>query len=81
MLEKFDFLSVNQTAAQIKLTEAWKASRDDQYPIKMRKERPEGEESSTRSTRPVMRREMDEGGRTKIAQDSLTRDFCTSLFG
>ena len=32
MLEKFDLLSVNQTAAQIKLMEAWKASREAELP-------------------------------------------------
>ncbi len=31
-----NMLSVNQIAAQIKLTEMWKASNDPQYPIKMR---------------------------------------------
>ncbi len=29
-------LSVNQIAAQIKLTEMWKAFNDPQYPIKMK---------------------------------------------
>ena len=33
MLDKFDMLSVNQTAAQIKLTEAWKAMNDKEYPV------------------------------------------------
>ena len=32
-------LSVNQTAAQIKLTEAWKASRGEGYPVKIRRDR------------------------------------------
>ena len=36
MLDKFDMLLINQTSAQIKLTEAWKASRDADYPIEMR---------------------------------------------
>ena len=31
MLDRVDMLSVNQTAAQIKLTEAWKASKDIEY--------------------------------------------------
>ena len=34
MLDKFDLLSVNQTAAQIKLQEAWKASRDTKFNAK-----------------------------------------------
>ena len=37
MLERFDFLSINQTSAQIKLIKAWKASRDLNYPINMTK--------------------------------------------
>ena len=62
------------SAAQIKLTETWKASNDDQYPVKMRKERRTDEEASMRSVRTGTRREMEEGGRLKIAQDSFTRD-------
>ena len=38
MLERFDMLSVNQLAAQIKLTEAWKAMNDKEYPVKLRRE-------------------------------------------
>ena len=36
MLTKFDLLSINQTSPQIKLTEARKARRDKNYPIKMK---------------------------------------------
>ena len=36
MLNKFEILSMNQTLAQIKLTEAWKASRNTNYPINMK---------------------------------------------
>ena len=38
LLESQQLLSVNQLAAQIKLTEAWKATQDPDYPIKMLKE-------------------------------------------
>jgi hypothetical protein len=42
LLDNQNMLSVNQIAAQIKLTEMWKASNDPQYPIKMKtKERQE----------------------------------------
>ncbi len=34
LLEEQNMLSVNQMAAQIKLTEMWKASNDPQYPKK-----------------------------------------------
>ena len=39
MLTKFELLLINQTSAQIKLTEAWKASRDTNYLIKMKNTR------------------------------------------
>ncbi len=35
LLDNQNMLSVNQIAAQIKLTEMWKASNDPQYPLKM----------------------------------------------
>ena len=35
MLAKQELLSANQTFAQIKLTEAQKASREEEYPVKM----------------------------------------------
>ncbi len=42
LLDNQNMLSDNQVAAQIKLTEMWKASNDPQYPIKMKtKERQE----------------------------------------
>ena len=34
MFKQYDMLSVNQVAAQIKLTEIWKATHDNEYPIK-----------------------------------------------
>jgi len=36
LLEEQNMLSVNQMAAQIKLTEMWKATNGPQYPIKMK---------------------------------------------
>jgi hypothetical protein len=36
LLNNQNMLSVNQIAAQIKLTEMWKAFNDPQYPIKMK---------------------------------------------
>lgn len=35
MLEKFNMLSVNQTAASIKILEAWKSENISDYPIKL----------------------------------------------
>ena len=74
MLDKFDLLSINQISAQIELIEAWKASRDEDYPIEMRNKRePLGEETS-RQLRPSTRKEMREGGKTILAEQSFTRD-------
>ena len=73
MLIKQEMLSVNQTAAQIKLTEAWKASKEEDYPVKMRREReiPEVETRHLRSSSTVV---MMEGGKNNIARASFTRD-------
>ena len=38
MLEKFNMLSINPTMAEIKLLEAWKANRDEDYPIRLGRE-------------------------------------------
>ena len=66
MLEKFDMLSVNQTLAQVKLLEAWKANKDENYPIHMKKkERTEKEEPSRNTKTSRKEEEMIEGGRTK----------------
>ena len=75
MLEKFDMLSINQTIAQIKIMEAWKANKDENYPVHMkRRERMEGEEPA-RNTRASRRgEEMPEGGKTKQAEESFVRD-------
>ena len=34
MLEKFNMLSINQTIAEIKVLEAWKANKDKNYPVR-----------------------------------------------
>ena len=73
MLEKFDMLSVNQTAAQIKLTEAWKASQDPDYPVRLMENR-KTENGENREVRTNTRREMQEGGRLKIIRESFCRD-------
>ena len=75
MLEKFDMLSINQTLAQIKLLEAWKANKDGNYPIHMKKrERTEGDEPA-RNTRVSGRGEkMTEGGKTIQAKNGFVRD-------
>ena len=66
-------LSVNQTAAQIKLTEAWKASQDPDYPVRLMENR-KTENGENREVRTNTRREMQEGGRLKIIRESFCRD-------
>ena len=74
MLERFDLLSINQTSAQIKLLEAWKASRNPNYPINLTKTRLPEEEQMTINVRLSTRREMREGRKTKQSNSSFTRD-------
>jgi hypothetical protein len=58
-------LSVNQIAAQIKLTEMWIASNDPQYPIKMKtRERQE----NAIETRSITQRDLTEVGRSTKAK-------------
>ena len=73
LLESQQLLSVNQLAAQIKLTEAWKATHDPEYPIKMVKDT-NPEDNYTRVLRPSSVRTMEEGGKTQSAQTSFVRD-------
>ena len=74
MLLKFDFLSVNQTSAQIKLQEAWKASRDPNFPINFGSGGVQGERETEREVGTTTRRRMKEGGKNKIAEESFVRD-------
>ena len=73
MLARFDILSVNQLAAQIKLTEAWKAMKDEEYPVKLRREKKE-ETENNRGLKAGKYRDMEEGGKYKTTQASFVRD-------
>ena len=58
MLERVDVLSINQTTALIKLLEAWKANKHQDYPVCLKKGRKiEGEEPA-RSMCAYKREEM-----------------------
>ncbi len=71
LLDNQNMLSVNQIAAQIKLTEVWKASNDPQYPIKMKtRERQE----NAIETRIVTRGDLTEVGRSTRAKKSFICD-------
>ena len=74
MLDKFDLLSINQTSAQIKLTEAWKASKDINYPIEMKPRREPPGDGTPRQMRATTQKEIREGGKTILAEKSFTRD-------
>ena len=74
MLEKFGMLSINQTMAQIKLTEAWKANKDNNYPIKLRWTREIAEKTEQLNTRQTTRQTLREGGKTTQAEKSFARD-------
>jgi len=71
LLEEQNMLSVNQMAAQIKLTEMWKASNDPQYPIKMKIRENQEEGMGTRSVTPG---DLTERGGLAQAKKSFTID-------
>jgi hypothetical protein len=71
LLDNQNMLSVNQIAAQIKLTEMWKASNDPQYPIKMKTR--ERQENAV-ETRSVTRGDLTEVGRSTRAKKSFICD-------
>ena len=74
MLDKFNMLSVNQIAAQIKLTEMWKFNTNEkEYPITI-KRAPGGAKENRMGTRPGTRRDMMEGGKMQVMSQSFTRD-------
>ena len=71
ILDDQNMLSVNQIAAQIKLTEMWKASNDPHYPIKMKTK---GSQEDGIETRSITRRDLTEVGRSTKAKKSFTCD-------
>jgi hypothetical protein len=71
LLDNQNMLSVNQIAAQIKLTEMWKASNDPQYPIKMKTRERQDNGITTRS---LTRGDLTEVGRSTKAKKSFTCD-------
>ena len=71
MLKETQFLSVNQTSAQIKLTEMWKATKDEKYPIKVEVIR---EKLTGISTRRNQSTQIKETGRTNVVIHSFVGD-------
>ena len=74
MLNRFDILSVNQVAAQIKLLEAWKSMNVEDYPAKMRRNETEAGSEQKRKLRPSTIRDLNKGGRLKSMQASFVKD-------
>ena len=72
LLKNTNMLSVNQLAASIKLTEAWKSCNIMHYPIQLEKNH-ENLIPNDRIVRPHINRVWKEDGKTTIARDSFTR--------
>ena len=73
LLAKFNLLSVNQTAIQIKLMEAWKATHLQDYPTQMEKNE-ENLIPTSRELRPTSIRHWKEDGKTCAARESFSRN-------
>ena len=71
MLRETDLLSVNQTSAQIKLTEMWKATRDTKYPIKVDVIQEKQTGIGTRRNQSI---QIQETGRTNVVIQSFVGD-------
>ena len=71
MLKETGNLSVNQTAAQIKLLEMWKATHLPKYPIKLEIVRQENGRTQTRSNNDTKIKEL---GHTNIMRQSFVGD-------
>ena len=71
MLDKQKWLSVNQTNAQIKLTEMWKMQNDEKYPLKGKRQATTME---GRETRGNAKGKWIEPGKSEIVQSSFMGD-------
>ena len=73
MLTKNGLLSVNQLAAQIKITEAWKSLNIENYSVKMENNQL-NRQTNDRSVRPNTVKLWKEDTRVKSAESSFIRD-------
>ena len=64
-------LSVNQMNAQIKITEAWKASQDEEYPLKIVKVK---NAENCAKTRAIANGDVMVSGKTKLVQATYLSD-------
>ena len=79
MLVKFVMLSINQTAAQIKLQDARKASSDNEYPINLKRNNQRGGVEPARNTRLPSQKMMTEGGKNKSSGKKLCKRYRKAL--
>ena len=73
LLEKYNLSSVNQLAAEIKLTEAWKATHVASYPVQLETFNP-SRVNSGRTVRPGTRKLWKDEAKTSAAKISFSRD-------
>ena len=77
MLAKFDLLSVNQLAAQIKLTEVWKAKNVENYALSLdpyKRPHPEQDVNPEKLLRPRTNRVYNDSSRYQISKQSFNID-------
>ena len=73
LLQKYNLPSVNQLAAEIKLTEAWKSTHVDLYPVKMEPLNP-GRPDIDRTVRTGTRKLWNDEANSTAAKLSFSRD-------
>ena len=73
LLEKTGLLSVNQLAANIKLTEVWKSINENDYPIQLELNK-KAPSDSDRNLRPTSSRLWNQDANSMAAKESFTRN-------
>ena len=73
MLEKHNLPSMNQLAAQIKLTEAWKSINKESFLVKLVKQHPNLDQTTSK-TRSTTTRMWNESARTMAGKESFVFD-------
>ena len=71
LLKNVNMLSVNQTNAQIKITDVWKALHDPYHPLKIEKVVHDASSSMTRS---VTNGDLKEFGKSEVLQSTFLSD-------
>ena len=74
LLTKYNLPSVNQLSAEIKLTEAWKSTHVDSYPIQMEVFNP-NRVNTSRIVRPTTTKQWNDEAKTGAAKISFSRDM------